>query len=178
MTRTEERAREKEKRAQEIFIILKTYVQLYNESNSHQLRFSDDAHLSVCNVYFDLLDSTIKEYLVRNTRANKFKIASGTEIAIMKVLPIEISGNHTYEERRRMNALFASFFAYKILTALTPSASAIISPGANEELHHLWVLHIKWLTSIQRDSIENSPTFCNSLFWEAFMIAYVHLVTP
>ena len=73
--------------------------------------FTKDAAKNVCEVYFNYLDF-FQNYLETEPKVNIYKIVSGTELAIVKILPIE---HDDEDEKLAVNAQLAFFAGFNIL---------------------------------------------------------------
>ncbi len=73
--------------------------------------FTKDAAKNVCEVYFNYLDF-FQNYLEPKSKVNIYKIVSGTELAIVRVSPIE---HDEMDEKSVLNAQLAFFVGFNIL---------------------------------------------------------------
>jgi len=164
----------KEKRQREIQESLSWFVNDWNSKES-AVRISpiENAAEKITDKYFEILDEVIKVYLKPDTKVNKFKVASGIEIATMFVLPLQMDDpSHTHSQRRRINAEFAFTIAGIFLYSIHyDKVENLPGKAANNDLYPIIKTHKEWLTYLNVSSIYTLPTFLNSNFWEAYLFA-------
>ncbi len=163
------------KRATEIGKVLDNFVNVWHSKPSAvRLMIADNAALKIAEKYFELLKTTIKGvYLPETGFANKYKIASGTEIACMFAMPISLDDpNFTYKDKRFVNSLFGIELAIQMLLLINSDNGEQISPESlyKEELISLTENHRIWLAHLNLKSLFSVPTLLNSTFWEAYFI--------
>ena len=176
-TRTEEAAQVShriEKRQKEIQESLDWFITHWNDKTT-AVRISqiENASEKLTAKYFEILDGVIKAYLKPGTKVNKFKVAAGTEIASMIILPIKIDDpSATHLDRRKVNAEFgftiAGIFLYSIHYE---NLENFPGKAANNDLFPIMKTHKEWLTYLDVSNIQRLPTFLNSNFWEAYLFA-------
>jgi hypothetical protein len=82
----------------------------FQESNPNII-FTKEAAQNVCEIYFNYLEF-FRDYLEPESKVNIYKIVSGTELAIIKIAPIQ----HDDEETKlALNAKLAFFAGFNIL---------------------------------------------------------------
>jgi len=160
------------KREREIKKILEKFVKDWNaKETATPLKLIENAAKKLSKKYFQLLDVTIRQYLEPGTYANKFKVASGSEIATMFVLPLAFKDpSFTHMERRRINAMLAVQLAITIMFSVHTIDKEWPNLYENDALKKVISTHVLWLSYLEVSNIESVPTFINSNFWELFFV--------
>jgi|GEM_PF-4226078 len=163
---------EYQKRLGEINLIIDKYKENHRiKFDGHELDFIENAAEKICDAYFNLLENAIRPYLKDGAFANKYKVAAGSEIACMNVLPILCQGE-SYANRKRINAVFALFLATTFLFSISYDTIKL-----NKDKNYLHgkafsILkgHFYWLLSLdcRGEKFLSTPTYLNSNFWECY----------
>ena len=127
--------------------------------------------------------SCVRDYIHPNItekkgekRANKYKVISGTELAIILIQPITHSD---IQIRRRLNAELAWFISLTVYQKWEETDGTAIEEKKfleilqNDEISAFKQDHLIWLERI--DPEFEYPIFCNSQVWRLFDTA-VHLL--
>lgn len=163
------------KRQSELERILNKFITVWNgNEQAVKLVLIENAAQKIAAKYFELLEGVIKIYMPPDSYANKFKVASGTEISIMHVLPIIIDDpNYNHIERRIVNAQFAIGAALTMLYSINYDNIQQLDTKKSTDTRLAQIInnHLLWLSRLNTRDINTAPTFINSNFWEAYMFA-------
>lgn len=168
-------AQEKAKRIAELKRIIDKFVSDWRRhNNAVPISLIENAAEKIADTYFELLDNVIKAYLPPSSFANKFKVASGSEIATMFVLPIEINhSDYNFIQRRYVNARLGIHVALNMLYQIHYTDIHSLDRGTATDKHLSKIIynHALWLSRISTKDLYSSPTFINANFWEAYFFA-------
>lgn len=163
-------------RTEEIQLIIDKFVSKWNGNPGFApIKVIDGAAEKISTVYFHLIHETVKgHYLKEDGFVNRFKVASGTEIACMLVNPIRFedttSKYNTESDKSKLNARFATTAAFQMLYSIHfDNESDYLGIAKNERTVTALKNHTDWLRFF--DYSNSYPIFLNSIFWEMYMSA-------
>jgi hypothetical protein len=165
-----------QKRTDEIERILKTFIVSWNANPSHiRIKAISDASINIATVYYTILNNNVKgEYLKEDGFANRFKVASLTEISCMLVSPIRIedmSISQPSSAKTKLNARFSTTAALQMLNGIYHLHAGLYLPNiSNEQIKSSMISHSYWVRYFLPDD-NPYPIFLNSTFWEMFVAA-------
>lgn len=159
------------KRSKEIETSLEIFLIKWNaKETASPIHLIEGSARKVAEKYFELSENVIKKYLPPNSFSNKYKVAAGSEIAVMHILPFNFEDpNFTLMQRREINALFAIELAISILLNIQfESKDEVKLNPVNPALGKILSNHKLWLSRLNTKDISIAPTFIDSNFWEAY----------
>lgn len=175
MRQTETSDEDKLKRQNEIQRILNKYLELWNSKGAvEEIYIIENGAKKVIDNYYQILHKAIKVYLPDESKANKFKVASGTELACIYAMPLKFSDTTiNYSDTKLLNARLAVFASVNILLSVEFHEAKDFTPvKQREKLNKIHLNHITWLRYYDtKKDIISVPTFLNANYWEAFLFA-------
>lgn len=147
------------KRSNEIEKAIGVFKTHYKDVHNIELSTIDFAADKLTNLYFTLLRNYVKPFVPK--KVNRYKIASLTELCIVKIQPFYIENE---SQSRKVNANFAFFTTLSIIFDISKGVE-----GFNKSSSHLYVENLfenvkiqrlQWLESKNKDDFS---IFCNGL---------------
>jgi hypothetical protein len=172
-------AKQIEKRRGEIEKILNEFLKNWNSVDHFpKIKAKKNAAEIISNTYFDIIRANLKGlYLKQDGFINRYKVASGTEIACMLVMPLKLN-DLSYKKQdgdlEKLNARLASYLAFQILNGLHfVDNGYYLQAPKNEITQSAYVNHTYWIRYFEVDDNNAYPIFLNSTFWEMYVSAIV-----
>ncbi|CAH0996917.1 hypothetical protein EMA8858_03052 [Emticicia aquatica] len=168
------------KRLEEVNLLVESFYGLSKTPDFHdkfgvdEINLIQDASLKICDTYYKNLKEN-KSFMEskdgeEDTRVNRYKIASGIEIAICEVQPFATSSH--VNNVRIVNSYFAVFAAIGILMAWEDGNDYLmdytfpnLNPSEQKEIHRLLIEHIDWLCLVKSNA--HLYYFSNAQTWWA-----------
>ena len=144
------------------------FQKYYLEKTNIQLEFKPDVHIAIALKHFTWLDRYSKQFLEQNSLANAYKIASCTELAIIRIQPI-------LHQDRHLNAAFAVFSAQNIIEGVRNPEHFAVDVGPpilNHKLDEIEKDHINYLTIIDSTDSYAPPVNSNAAWWGLLHLFY------
>ena len=164
------------KRAIELGKIADKFIAEWNSNpQASKILLRENAGEKLAHKYFELLNTTIKgQYLNPSGLANRYKVAAGTEIAFMLVLPLDFEdAEYSFADKKRLNSRLAITAALQLLYSIEfdTSEDINITTTTKSSLEPIIKHHQIWLTYLNLKDISALPTLLNANFWEAYFVA-------
>jgi hypothetical protein len=151
-----------EKRLEEINVAINLFQKYYHDKKGISLEFKPDIEVDITIRYFEWLEEFVKPFIRKGNRANAYKVASCTELVIMRFQPIENQG-------REVNIDFAVFCAMNIIEGIKIPSYFNFDHGRGDldkKLHSIEEDHRDFLKIWDPSETSAPPIISNAAWWE------------
>ncbi len=164
--------KDKDKRIGELEIIIDSFLAEYSGLLAkYNCTIFTDAPKRITDAYEVLLDDYIKRYLNEESRAQIYKVASGLELATVYVRPIRSNSASNEVFETNLNAILAYCVAGSmLLQERFQNIVPIFTSSLDDECFAVYQNHMEFLRYALLDELPNSPTFSNSIYWQAYEV--------
>lgn len=164
------------KRTGEIDAFLTEFINTWNSiPNSRKISCKEKAAEAIATIYFEIVNSNVKgEYFKNDGHLNRYKVASGTEIACMLFRPLQLTDPYlsTDENNTKVNAQLATYLAIQLLYSIHfKDVSKFPKQTTNQELLFSLGSHTYWVRYF--DENKAYPVYLNSTFWQMYLSAII-----
>jgi len=163
------------KRTGEIENFLRIFLENWNSNENHvKIKCIEDASEMIATIYFHIIYNNVKgEYFKHDGHINRYKVASGTEIACMLVKPLKFDQpgyNNSENNIAKINARLATELAIQILYSIHfEDHNDYPNPTKDKAILAALGSHTYWVRYF--DETKYLPVYLNSTFWEMYMAA-------
>ena len=164
------------KRTGEISSYLNEFLSTWNSNyNNVQIKCIDNAAKAIATIYFEIINTNVKgEYFKNDGHLNRFKVASGTEIACMLLKPLSFidSTLSTDENNVKINARLATVLAIQLLYSIHfKDVADFPKETTDEQILFALGSHTYWVRYF--DETKAYPVYLNSTFWQMYLAAII-----
>lgn len=158
----------KEKRVEHILNGLNIFKNKHFERTNEELEIKEDSAQIITLLYFTVLEKEVKPFVPK--RINRYKIASITELAIVKVQPFKSpNGNN----EREVNAKFAFFTTISIILDISVDFDNFNKPSGHIRIENLFeTVKNQKLIWLEAKDPNDYPIFINALKLYVFFELY------
>ncbi len=139
---------------------------LYHNDKNNEIKFIDNAATEIALKYFEWSNVFVKPFIEEGNRLNAYKIASCTELVIVKMQPI-------INQCKTINVEFAIFCVMNIIESIRQPSLFNFNTGRDDLNAHLDLFeknHHNYMELI--NIVDAPPIISNAAFWEVLHLFY------